>query len=384
MFASSARRQSLHGGQGSAADKRHSINAHREKIQMQQKDLELRNQLKRQRRNKQLAEFNKDKCRRVAHMFILPSGFIAAAGAIITMCSCVSPVGRGTIFWESPHRHIFRVTGASLLLIGSIFLGIAYICFKKIRTGEKRIKCNCAKIHAEKLKKERQERLYGRKPTKKPEGDSEQIKKSLPNASGDSVSSDPIVGSPELQGVQQISPTRFGIRDNCDKGVRGNSSLMVGNVNSLINTNNQRISQLDQQLRSSTSQSCVTGATQSDGQTIARNVQQMPDQQTVREATSTGTQTNPLGDFSGRLIQYLAECVQYENALLSPSEKQVISSVIESLTAQGEIFMPATSDVEAIADHIGEQSDEDICVENTLCSVHTSTPCISNCYVSHV
>ncbi len=388
MFANSARRQSMHGGQGSSADKRHSLNVHRERIQMQQKEQELKNQLKRQRRNKESAEFNKDRCRRVARMFILPSGFVAGAGAIITMCSCVSPVGRGTIFWESPHRHIFRVTGASLLLIGSIVLGIAYICFKKIRTGEKRLKCNCAKIHAEKLKKEKQERLYGKKSTKKPEIDTQKLNTSPLSASKDSVPSGSVKNTrihAHIQGKQETSQKRLGMRDNCNKDVGGNSSLMLGNVNSVLNANNQRISLVDQQLRGISSPSCVTGAAHPDLQTIARDLEQMSDQCRVRETTSMGTQTNPLGDFSGRLIQYLAECVQYENTLLSPSEKQVISSVIESLTAQREIFMPDACDDQAVCDGGaipqggGEQSDENMCTGSTACGVN-----IGNTYVSHV
>ena len=139
MIAASARRESSNIAQYSNVH-RNGVNLIRvrERLQTQQQDIDRFNQLRRQRRWARQASFRRDLRRRISKAFIVPTVFIIGSGVIITLCSCVAPIGRGTIFWESPHRTRYRLIGALLLLVGSIVMTINYAFYKRIRTGEQR------------------------------------------------------------------------------------------------------------------------------------------------------------------------------------------------------------------------------------------------------
>ena len=140
MIAASARRESTNYNSSVtiATPSRASLVGIRERLQANQRDIERFNQMRRRRRWERQTSFRKDLCRRISKGLIIPTGLVVGTSVIITSCSCISPIGRGTIFWESPHRNHYRIIGSLLLLCGALIMWLNYMLYKLIRTGDQR------------------------------------------------------------------------------------------------------------------------------------------------------------------------------------------------------------------------------------------------------
>ena len=138
MIAASARRESSNYSSSVATPSRANLVGIRERLQANQREIERFNQMRRQRRWERQRSFRKDLFRRISKGLIIPTGLVVGTGVIITSCSCISPIGRGTIFWESPHRNRYRIIGSLLLLCGALIMWLNYMLYKRIRSGDRR------------------------------------------------------------------------------------------------------------------------------------------------------------------------------------------------------------------------------------------------------
>ena len=68
---------------------------------------------------------------------ILPTTLLLTTGATITMCS-TSPIIGGSLFYDSPKRSVYQITGGTLLGVGTVMMIVGYVLYKYVRTGEQR------------------------------------------------------------------------------------------------------------------------------------------------------------------------------------------------------------------------------------------------------
>ncbi len=70
--------------------------------------------------------------------------FSAGTGLFTLLSSSIPPLGRGTIFWETPQRGVIRVAGGAVAAAGAVCVGLSYLLYKRVRTGTLRSDTNSA------------------------------------------------------------------------------------------------------------------------------------------------------------------------------------------------------------------------------------------------